>query len=123
MGVEDQPWFVNGVAWVRSALTPRDVMARLHRIENDMGRVRLVPGGPRVIDLDLLLYGMQIVSDETLRIPHPRLHQRRFVLEPLWEIAPHVIHPVSGKSVGALLGELDDVKVVRRLEEWEVLSC
>jgi 2-amino-4-hydroxy-6-hydroxymethyldihydropteridine diphosphokinase len=123
VGMGAQPWFVNGVAWVRTRMDPRQTMDRLHRIEREMGRVRAVPGGPRVIDLDLLLYGEKIVEGPLLRVPHPRLHQRRFALLPLSEIAAHAIHPVLRKTVGDLLAELEDGKEALPLGEWEVHRC
>jgi 2-amino-4-hydroxy-6-hydroxymethyldihydropteridine diphosphokinase len=123
VGVEDQAWFVNGVAWLRSALGARALMERLLRVEKDMGRVRTIPSGPRVIDLDLLMYGDMIVDEVDLRVPHPRLHTRRFVLAPLCEIAPHAIHPVFGRSIRSLLGDLEDPKEVETMGHWEGAGC
>jgi 2-amino-4-hydroxy-6-hydroxymethyldihydropteridine diphosphokinase len=85
------------------------------RIEQDQGRVRTTPGGPRTLDLDILLYGKRIIRQEGLTIPHPRLAERRFVLLPLTELAPRLIHPTLGKSLQTLLRELKETHQVYRL--------
>ena len=90
-------------------------MARLLRIEYALGRTREVPDGPRTIDLDLLLYGEVLSDTEFLRLPHPRLHERRFVLEPLVEVAPRLMHPVLKKTVAELLESLEDKSNVKKL--------
>jgi len=90
-------------------------MARLLRIEYALGRTREVPDGPRTIDLDLLLYGDVLSDTEFLRLPHPRLHERRFVLEPLVEVAPRLVHPVLKKTVAELLESLADRSNVKKL--------
>lgn len=101
-----QDWFVNAVAEIRTVLTPRDLLSALLRIESRMGRVRTERWGPRVIDLDLLLYGQSVIEEPGLTVPHPELHKRRFVLVPLNEIAPYAVHPVFGISVRGLLDRL-----------------
>jgi 2-amino-4-hydroxy-6-hydroxymethyldihydropteridine diphosphokinase len=111
----EQPPFLNMVAEIGSPLpTPEQVMARLLRIEFALGRVRDVKDGPRTIDLDLLFYGDLERDTEFLRLPHPRLHERRFVLEPLAEIAPRLVHPGSGLSIVDLLEDLKDKSEVKR---------
>jgi 2-amino-4-hydroxy-6-hydroxymethyldihydropteridine diphosphokinase len=111
----EQPPFLNLVAEIGSPLpTPEQVMARLLRIEFALGRVRDVKDGPRTIDLDLLFYGDLERDTEFLRLPHPRLHERRFVLEPLAEIAPRLVHPKSGLSIVDLLEDLEDKSEVKR---------
>jgi 2-amino-4-hydroxy-6-hydroxymethyldihydropteridine diphosphokinase len=108
VGFEKQDWFINAVAEIRTVLPPHELLKALQRIEDTMGRVRGPRWGPRVIDMDILLYGQEVVDDDDLVIPHPDLHKRRFVLEPLCEIASYVIHPVFGVSVRGLMERLDD---------------
>lgn len=117
VGAVEQPQFLNMVAEIGNPLpAPEQVLARLLRIEFALGRTREVKDGPRTIDLDLLLYG-DIKSDtEFLKLPHPCLHERKFVLVPLVEIAPRLVHPVSKKSAVELLEGLEDKLSVKR---WE----
>ena len=105
-----QPRFLNMVAELRGSTLPRpeELMARLLRIEYSLGRTRDTAMAPRTIDLDLLLYGEETSDTQFLRLPHPSLHLRRFVLEPLNELAPALIHPLINKSVAELLAELSD---------------
>jgi len=111
-----QPPFLNMEAEIGNPLPPPEqVMARLLRIEYALGRTREVPDGPRTIDLDLLLYGEVLSDTEFLRLPHPRLHERRFVLEPLVEVAPRLVHPVLKKTVAELLESLEDKSNVKKL--------
>lgn len=123
VGPQEQPWFINGVAWVRSELDPRKVLEILQGIETRMGRVRSVPMGPRLIDLDLLLVGERVIQEDGLQVPHPRMHSRRFVLEPMAEISPLARHPLLGRTIKELLSELRDTKAVERVGPWEVLGC
>jgi len=106
VGKKDQNWFVNGVACLDAEISARELLARLLSVEAGMGRVRAEKWGPRVIDLDLLLYGMDIVDESDLKIPHPFMHLRRFVLVPLTEVGAEVIHPVLVKPVSQILKEL-----------------
>lgn len=103
----DQPWYVNGVALVETAMGPVELLAVLHRIEADFGRVRGARNDARIIDLDLLDYGGRL-SDRAAGpiLPHPRLHRRAFVLFPLRELAPAWRHPRSGAAIGALIAAL-----------------
>ena len=112
--LENQDWFVNAAAEIRTVLSPRDLLKALQHIENSIGRVRTIRGGPRIIDLDLLLYGQEILEEEGLTVPHPEMHRRLFVLEPLCEIASYLIHPVFGVSMRGLKDRLDNNKTVER---------
>lgn len=113
---ENQPRFLNMVAEIRGSTlpSPETVMARLLRVEYALGRTREVFMGPRTIDLDLLIYKDAQVKTEFLTLPHPRLHSRRFVLVPLNELVPNLIHPVLGKSIGELLANTSDHSSVAR---------
>ncbi|HTE18801.1 MAG TPA: 2-amino-4-hydroxy-6-hydroxymethyldihydropteridine diphosphokinase [Armatimonadota bacterium] len=90
-GVEEQPSFLNAVAEIRTALKPRELLAAVKRIERELGRVPTYRWGPRLIDIDLLLYGERVVVEPELTLPHPRILERAFVWEPLREIAPEVV--------------------------------
>ena len=106
VGPVEQPPFINAVFSLEPEIGPHDLLSLLLDIEQKMGRVRGERWGPRVIDLDLLFYGEEIIKEQGLEVPHPRLHERRFVLAPLAEIAPDVVHPVIKKSVSELLAGL-----------------
>jgi 2-amino-4-hydroxy-6-hydroxymethyldihydropteridine diphosphokinase len=110
-----QPSFLNMVAelHVDGVADAEEVMARLLQVELSLGRTRAVKKGPRTIDLDLLLYGDEVRQSESLTLPHPRLHQRRFVLQPLAELAPQLVHPSLNKTVTELLNNVDDVTDVK----------
>lgn len=84
----NQPWFLNMVVEVETSLSPTQLLSRILDIEKKLGRVRIVPKGPRMIDIDILLYGALVVDTDQLQVPHPRMKERRFVLEPLAELAP-----------------------------------
>jgi 2-amino-4-hydroxy-6-hydroxymethyldihydropteridine diphosphokinase len=112
VGSPDQDWFINAVVEIRTVLTPHELLQALQAIENNMGRVRDEKWGPRLIDLDILLYGQEVIQEKDLCIPHPEFHKRRFVLEPLCEIAPYVIHPAFGVSIRGLMDRLEDRSIV-----------
>jgi 2-amino-4-hydroxy-6-hydroxymethyldihydropteridine diphosphokinase len=112
--IPEQPWFLNCVLGIETEMTPRELLALALRIEAMMGRLRMREKGPRNIDIDVVLFGDMVVDEPGLKIPHPAMHRRRFVLEPLAEIAPDVRHPALGKSVQELLAELADGQTVRR---------
>jgi 2-amino-4-hydroxy-6-hydroxymethyldihydropteridine diphosphokinase len=113
----DQPWFLNCAVALETACTPAQLMQGLLEIEKAMGRQRIQPKGPRTIDIDILLFGNAVVNTPALTIPHPGIPQRRFVLEPLAEIAPEARHPVSGKSVRELLEHLPPGQNVKKLDK------
>jgi 2-amino-4-hydroxy-6-hydroxymethyldihydropteridine diphosphokinase len=107
--LESQDWFLNGVIRIRTDLEPEALFTRLKEIEHSMGRR---PGGarfgPRVLDLDILFYEDRVLNEGMLQIPHPALQERRFVLEPLCDIAPGLVHPVLGQTIESLLSDLED---------------
>ena len=107
-------WFVNGAIELDTELAPEALLKKLQAIEEAMGRKR-VKGkrwGSRIIDLDILLYDQDVIEKRALKIPHPELHKRRFVLLPLAELAPHVVHPQLGQSISTLLATVKDDKRV-----------
>lgn len=111
-----QPWFLNCVAALSTERMPRQLLASLQKIEQEMGRKRSVPKGPRVIDLDILLFGSSVVDTPQLTIPHPAMHERRFVLEPLAEIAPDVRHPVFKRTARELRDSLPPGQQVKKFK-------
>jgi 2-amino-4-hydroxy-6-hydroxymethyldihydropteridine diphosphokinase len=119
VGDTPQDWFVNGVLEVRTTFTAQQLLKALQWIEQALGRQRAGKWGPRVIDLDILLFGQEIIGTEALAVPHPELHKRRFVLVPMNEIAPYVIHPLFGVSMKGLLDRLEDKHAVDRIDaDW-----
>lgn len=103
----DQPWFLNAVIEVETSFFPLQLLARVREIELQMGRRRVIAKGPRNIDIDILFYGRSVIATAELEVPHPRIAQRRFVLEPLAEIAPELRNPLTGKTAGELLAALE----------------
>jgi len=106
VGVSDQPNFLNGVVQIETHLAPRQLLWNLMLIERRLGRVRTQPWGPRVIDLDLLLYGDEVVDEDDLQVPHPLMTQRSFVMVPLVEIEPLLVHPVTNQTMLSILQRL-----------------
>lgn len=102
-----QPDYINACTVVATKLEPQALLTTLLAIEQQFGRVRLERWGPRLLDLDLLLYDDQILDTPSLQLPHPRMHERAFVLVPLAEIAPQWIHPVMGEAIGHLVQQVD----------------
>ena len=113
VGIENQGWFVNAVVEISTTLPVRELLMVLQSIENEMGRTREIRGGPRVIDLDLLFYGQNIINEPDLKVPHPELHKRCFVLKPLCEIASYFIHPCFCISARGLKERCPDKKIVK----------
>ncbi len=112
VGITDQPWFVNAAAEIRSHLSPEELFNGLKRVETAMGREAAPRWGPRIIDIDILLFDQDVIDEENLKIPHPELHKRRFVLMPLNELAPYAIHPAFGVSIKGLLERTEDSSAV-----------
>lgn len=112
VGYRAQPRFLNGVVELTGALpSPHALLDLCLSIERRLGRERTVPNGPRTVDLDLLLYDDLRVDDEGLTLPHPRMHERAFVLVPLADLAPHARHPILDRSIAELLAALDDTSM------------
>jgi 2-amino-4-hydroxy-6-hydroxymethyldihydropteridine diphosphokinase len=106
---EDQDWFVNLVVKIKTTLNPFDLLDKLRDIEKEVGRkTSTVRFGPRVLDLDIIFYDDQVIQTHTLEIPHPRMHKRRFVLKPICDIEPSMMHPLLGKDMRSLLDGLRD---------------
>jgi len=108
-----QPWFVNLVIEIETRLFPRQLLAEVQRVENQMGRKRPMDKGPRTIDIDIVLFGKVSINTSGLVVPHPRFHERRFVLEPLAELDPGLRHPVTGETVSQLLVQVGSQRVIK----------
>ena len=108
-----QPWFLNCVVEAETSREPRQLLEELQGIEREFGSRKLVPRGPRIIDLDILFYGTEMIHEAGIEIPHPRLAERRFVLVPLAELAPEFQHPVLRMTAAELLAATKDRSVVR----------
>lgn len=114
-GKHDQPDFINQVIALETELNPAELLKSILTIELELGRERNEKWGSRTIDIDILLYGDQIINESDLKIPHPFLHERRFCLEPLCEIAPKLIHPSLNRPLVDLLDDLSDGLLVKKL--------
>jgi len=116
VGITDQPWFLNVVIAGETDLPPRELLSECKRIEREAGRRPTVRFGPRVLDIDLILYKGMVIREPDLEIPHPRILNRRFVLVPLLEIAPHLRDPRDGREFAQILAGLDEGKKVEKLK-------
>jgi 2-amino-4-hydroxy-6-hydroxymethyldihydropteridine diphosphokinase len=114
-GKEDQADFLNQVLLIDTNMSPRELLVAILSIEENLGRKRTIKNAPRTIDIDILFYNRQVIEQAGLCIPHPRIAERRFVLEPMNEISPDFVHPVLGKSIGQLLLECTDELEVKKI--------
>jgi 2-amino-4-hydroxy-6-hydroxymethyldihydropteridine diphosphokinase len=119
MELKNQPWFLNCAIAMETVLSPQQLLETALAIEQSMGRQRTEPKGPRIIDIDILFFDNCVENSATLTLPHPALHRRRFVLEPLAEIAPDLRHPMLGKTVRELLDSLPQRDGAVR--QWKVI--
>ena len=115
-GKTDQPSFLNQAIQLETNLSPEDLLKALLKIELDLGRIRTEKYGPRTIDIDILLYGNEIIEQPQLQIPHPQLANRRFALLPLLELNPQLVHPVTGVSIKGMLDQCPDEGLVHQLK-------
>ena len=115
VGKADQDWFVNAAIEVQTNLTPEELLQLLLDIEQQLGRTRKEKWGPRIIDLDILDYEGLIMDSKVLILPHPEMTQRRFVIEPLSEIAGETVHPLKQKTILELLKELPKIPIVKKI--------
>ena len=120
VGYEEQPPFLNAVCLTRTDIGPLQLLSLVKGIEASMGRVPGFTDGPRLIDIDIILYGDMVMMDPELTIPHPRMAQRAFVLIPLAEIAPGLVHPFSGESVEEMVANVDGIDGVKKAGKLEV---
>jgi 2-amino-4-hydroxy-6-hydroxymethyldihydropteridine diphosphokinase len=118
----EQPWFLNCAVALETEKDPQELMATILGIEQEMGRRRMQKKGPRSIDIDILLFGDAVIDSPELTLPHPAMHQRRFVLEPLAEIAPEIQHPLWRKTIRELLAALPDGQSVRRVPRSQLAN-
>jgi 2-amino-4-hydroxy-6-hydroxymethyldihydropteridine diphosphokinase len=119
VGYADQDWFLNACLALDTDLAPDQLLTGISEIEACLGRERTIPNGPRNIDIDLLFYDDLVVDIPDLTVPHPRLHERRFVLEPLAAIAPELVHPRLGKTIAELLAGVPAQPAVQLAQDGE----
>ncbi|MGC6498162.1 MAG: 2-amino-4-hydroxy-6-hydroxymethyldihydropteridine diphosphokinase [Candidatus Puniceispirillaceae bacterium] len=114
--VSDQPWYVNAVIAATTSMPPDVALAAIHAVEADFGRVRGVRNAARVLDIDLLDYGGMVLQSDEITLPHPRMHQRAFVLLPLRDLAPDWVHPVLQQELPPLIAALPPNQEIRRAD-------
>ncbi|MEA3429075.1 MAG: 2-amino-4-hydroxy-6-hydroxymethyldihydropteridine diphosphokinase [Thermodesulfobacteriota bacterium] len=118
----DQDWFINLVIKIETRLDPFELLDKLKLIQNNAGREHdAVRFGPRILDLDIFMYDDFVINSPELIIPHPRMHKRRFVLKPVCDIDPHIVHPVLKRDMQYLLDRLDDGQIVKKLKEQDLI--
>ena len=115
--ISDQPWFLNAVLQIETELSPRDLLAKLHDIEHEFGRVRKVRNEARILDLDIIDYDGQVIAAEDIILPHPRMHDRAFVLLPISDLDNQWHHPVLAKSVSELIDQMPQGQDIRLKSE------
>lgn len=116
VGYKEQEWFVNCAVEIETDLNPQELLLLCQTIESELGRERKIKYGPRIIDLDILLYNNDIIDKTELKIPHPEMHKRRFVLEPLSDIAPDAVHPALKKTIVELLESLTEKVAINKIK-------
>lgn len=116
-GVKDQPWFKNQIVGLFTELSASNLLTYLLEIESELGRNREIEKrwGPRKLDLDIIFYGNDIISEDTLIVPHPRMHERNFILQPLTDIYPNMDHPILNTPVSNLLLECNDTTLIEKI--------
>jgi 2-amino-4-hydroxy-6-hydroxymethyldihydropteridine diphosphokinase len=114
--ISDQPWFCNAVVDIETELSPQDLLTLLHSIEHDFGRVRQNQNEARILDLDIIAYDDEIIQSDAITIPHPRAHQRGFVLYPLFDLAPTWVHPVYQQTILQLIDGLDEKQTAKPMD-------
>jgi len=116
VGFKEQDWFLNMTACITTSLSPRDLLIAINQIERELKRERIIRWGPRTIDIDILLFDDMVLDTPDLKIPHPEMHKRAFVLVPLKEIAPKAVHPILNKRIAELLDGLKMNEEVRKIK-------
>ena len=111
--LQRQPWFLNLVVEIQTTLFPLQLLGRIQRIEKELGRQRMIDKGPRTLDIDIVLFGNSVIETPRLHVPHPRMQDRRFVLEPLAELAPELRHPLTRRTIREMLAATAAQKVSR----------
>jgi 2-amino-4-hydroxy-6-hydroxymethyldihydropteridine diphosphokinase len=116
VGYKEQEWFVNCAVEIETDLNPQELLLLCHMIESELGRERKIKYGPRTIDLDILLYNNDIIDTTKLKIPHPEMHKRSFVLKPLSDIAPDAVHPALRKKIADLTVAITEKGIVKKIK-------